>query len=342
MLLNYNPYMRKKILILPFFALSLLLSGCAQKVKIKALEPAQIDRATHTKKIAVVDFKYDRVGLASKIESNLANYKIDAKAFFTMVSRSDISNVIREQKLQNSGLVDTKDIVDVGNFIGAQAIISGNVGRITSSDSHFYEKRTECLDKKCKEYRRYEVRCTKRLISLSADIKMVDVAKGDIIFADSISKARKYKHCIDDSRALPSKETVAQKFAQYIANDFTHKLSPHYRYFEVELLEDADLDYTDSQKKLLKSALKYIEHQRLDKAERLLTKLVDSTMQQSYVAFYNLGVVKESQGDYKKAQKYYHQADSLTIEPVESVDNAYVRINRLIEQRKQTQEQLKR
>ena len=173
--------MNKYYLLFVTLLFTLFSTGCSNHVRVKALKPAEIDRATTTKNIAVVAFSRDRVGLSSKIESNLASHKIDGKIFFTIVNRSNLNQVIREQKLQNSGLVDTKDIVEVGELIGAQAIISGNVGKTSLSDSHFYERRVACADKKCKETYVYQVGCTKRVISLSADIKMVDVTRGDII-----------------------------------------------------------------------------------------------------------------------------------------------------------------
>ena len=334
--------MQKYLLFLLTFFLFISFTGCATKVRIKALKPAEIHRATTTKNIAVVNFKHDRVGLSSKIESNLARYKIENKTFFTMVSRSDLNQVLKEQQLQNSGLIDTKDIVEVGELIGAQAIISGNVGRASLSDSRYYERRSRCADKQCKEFHYYNVGCTSRVISLSAEIKMVNVTRGDIIYADNMSRSARYKHCRDDSRPLPSKESVAQDLATSIANSFTYKLTPHYRYFSVEILDDPDLDYTDEQEDLLENALKYMEHKRYDKAESLLTRLVESTDQQSYVAFYNLGVVKETQGDYKRAKLYYERADELTLEPVEAVSIAYNRINAAIEDSRITSQQMQR
>ncbi|MDQ7045295.1 MAG: CsgG/HfaB family protein [Sulfurimonas sp.] len=333
-----NKYTYVLLLLMPI----IFMSGCAQKVKIKALNPAEIDRATSTKRIAVVTFKQDKVGLSSKIESNLSRFRIQNKSFFTMVSRSDINQVIKEQKLQNSGLIETGKIVEVGNLIGAQALISGSVGLPSMSDTYFYETRATCANKKCTELRYYKVRCTKRLISLSAEVKMVDIEQGDIIYSDSLSRSASYKHCRDDSRVLPSKSSVAQNLATQIANDFTYKLTPHYVYFEVELLEKEDLDFDDRQEQLLKSSLTYIKHNRLDKAERLLKELIDSTSQQSYVAFYNLGVVKEAQGDLQRAKSYYIQADNLTIEPVEVIDAAYMRIISTIDKHSQTSKQIKR
>ena len=76
---------------------------------------------------------------------------------------------------------------------------------------------------------------------------MVDVAQGDIIYADTLSKRAEWSHCLDDSQAMPSREMAAQHLAGIISREFSYKLTPHYRKFEVELLEDPDLDYTDAQ-----------------------------------------------------------------------------------------------
>lgn len=334
--------MNKCFLIIQVVLVGVFISGCAQKVRIQALEPAEVDRVAKTKKIAVTNFQNDRVGLSTKIETNLARHKIQNKPFFTMVSRNDIKKIISEQKLQNSGLVEVSDAVEVGNLMGAEAIISGNVGHPSLSDTYFYESRTRCADKKCKELMYYKVRCKKRVIGLSAEIRIVDVAQGDIIYADSFSEASTYKHCRDDSRALPSREIATQRLADSIANRFTYKLTPHYRYFNVELLEDPDLDYDDNQEKLLESSLEYIKQNRYDKAERLLISLIDSTDQQSYVAFYNLGVVKEAKGEYLKAKEYYEKADNLVIEPQEVISASYLRINSIIEKHQLTQDQINR
>lgn len=332
----------KQYIVFMTISLILLLSACAQKVGFRVLEPAQIDRMATLKKIAVSEFSNDRVGLSGKIESRLSNFSIDNKKFFTVVSRSDFSKIIAEQKLQNSGLVDDKDIVKVGQLIGAQAIVSGNVGSPTKQDSYYYEERLRCANSKCSKLESYPVRCMKRVVGLSAELKVVDIAKGDIVYAQNFSQDQSFRHCADDSQAIPSKEMAAQDLANKIADAFTYKLTPHYRKLDVTLLDDPDLDYSDTQEKLLENSLKYIEQGRYDKAEKLLTRLIDSTNQKSYVAFYDLGVIKEAQGKYKEAKEYYDYADNLMVEPVEEINKAVIRINSLIAKRKKTMEQLNR
>jgi len=326
-----------------FFLIVLIeITGCSQKIDIKALVPAAVDRVAYTKKITVTKFSNDQVGLSNKIEANLASFRIDNKKYFTIVSRNDFDKIIREQRIQNSGLVDQETATEVGQLIGADAIISGNVSRPTSQDSYYNEKRVRCADKECKKLVYYLVRCKKRAVGLSAELRIVDVAKGDIIYADTLSKNATYRHCSDDSNAIPSTEMAAQQLARSIAYSFTYKLTPHYRHFRVALLEDPDLDYTDKQEKLLDVSLDYIEQGRYDKAEIFLKKLVDATASQSYVPFYNLGVISEAKGKYKEAKKYYAYADHLMVEPVEEINDAVKRIDVLIAERQKTREQINR
>lgn len=326
--------------ILSLFLILIISVGCSQKVTIRALEPSEIDRAASTKKLSVAVFEHDRVGLSDKIEANLANQKIDNKNYFTMVNRKNFDKIIAEQKIQNSGLVDVSTAVQVGNLLGAEAIISGSVGRVASNDTHYLETRLRCADNKCKELVPYNVGCTKREVALSAEVRMVDVAKGDIIYADTMSKTSQWSHCIDDSNSLPSTEMAAQKLAATIAANFAYKLTPHYRYFEVVLLEKPDIKYNDREDKLLDVSLEYIKQNRFDKAEKFLIDLIDSTGQKSYVPFYNIGVIKEAEGKYAEAQKYYKRADGLMIKPIEEINRACIRIEDLIEKNDRVKEQL--
>jgi tetratricopeptide (TPR) repeat protein len=322
------------------FVLLFFISGCSHTISIRALEPAEVDRVATTKKISIPPFKNDKVGLSSKIEAILANYKLQGKNYFTIVSRNDFNKIIKEQKIQSSGLLNEDSAVEVGHLLGAEAIISGDVHSPSSHDTYFYESRTKCLDRKCKQLYHYNVRCSKRVVGLSAEVRVVDVLLGDIIYAQTLNKSETYEHCRDDSRVIPSQEIATQRLAFSLANRFTYKLLPHYKNFEVELLDDPDLDYSSEQEELLEIALEYIEQKRYNKAQEFLLKLIDSTKEQSYVAFYNLGVLKEAEGKYKEAQEYYTKADSLMKEPVEAINKAYLRINSLIEKRQRLSRQI--
>ena len=77
----------------------------------------------------------------------------------------------------------------------------------------------------------------------------------------------------------------------------------------------------------------------MDKAEKLLQGLLDELNGRSYVVAYVYGVVNESRGNLDKAKKMYVMADDLTVEPIEEINLALVRIEKLIAKRQEIKKQ---
>lgn len=333
--------MRKQVIFALLSAVMVVtLTSCTTSIQIKVLEPAKIGRAAETKQIAVSPFKGDQVGLSSKIETVLSKQVVEGKPFFTTVSRNEVDRLIKEQSLQYSGVLKEDRLVEAGQLLGVQAFISGEVSAASGQDETFYEERFRCLDKKCQQLQTYQVRCTRRNITLAATVKMTDVARGDIIVAENFSKHRSWNTCVDQMQRLPAISAGLDNLANAVARQFVAMLTPQYRTMEVELLEDADIDYTAAQEKTLEVALEFIEAGRYDKADPLLSRLLSSTQERSYVAAYNLGVVKEAQGDYDRAKRLYQLADQLQTKPVEAINKAVSRIDLVIRQYQQAQSQL--
>lgn len=318
----------------------LTVSGCSKQIKIKSLEPAQINRAAGLKRIAVLPFKHDRPGLSGKIETLLSQKRLDGKPYFTIINRKDIRQIIREQKRQYSGLLDEKKSVELGNLLGAQALITGNITSASKQDSHFYETRIECADKNCTKLRKYAVRCMKRRVNLSANIRMADVSKGDIVYSDSLSDTKTWSHCMDDRRSIPSLSNGLDLLANNIAHRFVYKLTPNYQYTDVTLLDDPDTNYNNQQEELLKNGLAFVKANRLDKAQSIFEHLYQQ-QPHSYVAAYNLGIVEEAQGQYQEAQTYFNIADQLQKKPIDEINQAVNRIKREISQSKKANQQIK-
>lgn len=338
-------------------AVSLLMSGCAQKVRIKALSPAEVGEMAVKKKVAITDFKNDTVGLSGKIESKIASHKLDGKRYFTVLSRKDMSEVIAEQKLQSSELMDESTSSKVGKLIGAQAIISGEIASADAESDSYMEERERCLkyvkDGGCVKYRYYRVRCNTTQAQVSANISVVDVETGLIIYGDAISKEYSADSCKNSStnfglvvlnstpKQILSKRQALNRLTSKIADEFIHKLTPHYVYFNVELLDSIKLDEaTKRDKRNLEISLKYIKSGRMQKAEEILTSLMDSVDGKSFVVAYNLGVVKEALGKLDKAQNLYEMADELTPEPVDEINAALSRIDSLIDKNKEAKRQI--
>ncbi|MCK5110647.1 MAG: hypothetical protein KAQ94_03925 [Arcobacteraceae bacterium] len=331
-----------KTYFLSLLLVGVFLTGCTQKVTIQSLAPAKVDRATTTKKIAVMPFDNDKTGLSSKIEVAMTKKIINGKSYFTIISRTNTSKILEEQRLQYSGLINESTAVELGDLIGVEAMITGNINDASALYTYYREKRSKCIDKKCKETRQYSVHCTKGSYFISAQIKMIDVQKGDIIYANTLNQSSEHRHCSDKSGGLPSKSQELNILSDYLSESFVSQLSPNIITFNVELLEDPDIDYTDEQEDLLENGLKYIEIGRYKKAEELFSKLLTSSNDKSYVAAYNLGVIKEIQSKYDHAQQLYLLADSLKLEPLQPIDKAVVRIRLVINNKKTVEKQINR
>lgn len=337
-------------------AMVILVSGCAQKVRIKALQPAEIGAMASKKKVAVSKFKNDSVGLSGKIESQIAKQKLNKKRYFTVLSRKDMAKVIAEQKLQSSELMDETTSARVGKLIGAQAIINGEIASANAESSSYMEDREKCLqyykDGGCAHYRYYKVKCDTTQAAVSANINIVNVETGSIIYGDTISKEYSADSCKAGKKGLGmlidmgpkqilSKGQALNRLASNIASDFVYKLTPNYIYFSVTLIDKIELkNVADAQAKKFEIALGYIKAARYDKSKKLLSQLMDELNGKSYAVAYVLGVVYEATGNFDKAKEVYTVADDLTVEPVKEINLAINRIDGLIEKREEALKQM--
>jgi len=317
-----NPLFFVSIIIL------LLLSACTQKTKITLLEPALID--IKAKNIAVLPFKNDtQIGMSGEIESNLNAVRFNAQPYFKMVDRKVLNKVLNEQKRQQSGLFDEGMAAEMGALIGAEVLVSGDIVSLELSYAETKEKRRECRKKKCRkkeDYHYYTVPCLSRRVNLVTNIRVIQVSSAEVLHSEKLKAARVNKQCEDGRASFISKVGAGQSMAKSMAKTFVKKLVPYYSSRQVSLLDDEDIEYTEREQALLKNALLFIKQNRLDKAEPLLMDLLKHTGFKSYVAAYNLGVVKEAQADLTKASEYYQLADQLQIEPVEEINAAINRI----------------
>ncbi|QFR50059.1 hypothetical protein FJR48_10120 [Sulfurimonas lithotrophica] len=323
---------------------SLLISGCAQKVQIRALAPAQVGEMANNKTIAVSKFRTDKVGLSGKIESKIAAHKLDGKKYFELVSRRDMDKVLKEQKLQSSELMDEKTTTRVGKIVGAQAIINGEVTTASGKSGSYKERRKRCIKyskekKQCARYEYYIVRCNTTEATVAANINIVGIESSSVIYGDSFRKSYQADSCRTFRRVLSSNEAI-EILASDIASEFVYKLTPKYIYFKVELLDDIDLDATSKQEDKLENALKYIEANRMDKAEQILSSLLDEFDGRSYVIAYDLGVVKEAMGKFDEAKTMYYLADEIVTKPIEELNAALIRIDDLISKRDEATRQI--
>ena len=346
-------------LVLGGLSIVLLVTGCAQKVRIKALQPAEVGEMASKKKVAVSNFKNDKIGLSGKIESEIAKQKLDKQKYFTVLSRKDMAKVVAEQKLQSSELMNEATSAKVGKLIGAQAIINGEIASANAESGSYQESREKCLQyykdgSGCARYRYYKVTCKTTQASVAANINIVNVETGSIIYGDTISKDYSADSCKAGTASLGgilkvtgapkqilSKAQALNKLASEIASEFVYKLTPNYTYFNVALIDDIEIETaTDTQNEKFSVSSEYIAGARYDRAKKLLENLMGEFDAKSYAVAYNFGVTNEATGEFEKAKELYVIADNLTVKPVDEINLAINRIDALIERRNEAKKQM--
>lgn len=349
--------MKRKVLgIITASVVAVFMTGCADKVRIQALNPAEVGEMASKKKVAITDFKNDTVGLSGQIESQIAKQKLDKKRYFTVLSRKDLASVMKEQKLQSSELLDATTASKVGALVGAQALVNGEISSAQAESGSYVENKKECLSYYkgggCAQWRFYKVTCKTTQATVAANINIVSVKDGSIIYADNYTKNYSGDSCKAGRRSLGllvvdsgpktilSEKQAINKLAADIANEFVYKLSPHYIYFNVALLDSIEIETEDKHHETLERSIEFIKAGRMDKADKMLNQLMTDVDGKCHTIAYVYGVVKEARGQFDEAKELYTIADDLSTEPVAEINLAVTRIDRLISKRDEARKQM--
>jgi len=326
-------------------------TACSQKTTIKALKPSLVEDSA-IKKISIEKIENDDISLSLNIQSKMNTLQFNNKKYFTIINRNQSSNILKEQKLQDSGLVNLSKNKRFG--LGeVESILSGSINSKEYDKNEFYEKRTnynKCIryeknkdnTKRCTKYQTYNAICSNNIYTIRAFLSINKVENGSLIYSNNFEKQKVIKDCNDYNIELPTSSSIYNVLSHEITNDFLKEVSPSHHYFTVVLLEDEDIEYTDLEEKLLENSLKLISLNYLKKAEVLLKKLVLSTKSKSATALYNLAVVNEGLGKLNEAHSLYKKAENITMlnELDENILNAVKRIEKSLINNKKAMRQI--
>ena len=146
----------------------------------------------HTNKtLRLVDPKLDKA-ITSALEGKLSNI-----GGVNIYSREDLNKIMKEQKLQQSGLFDENTIVKVGKLAGVKYIVTGSIDSVTQKYDD-YSSVTNAITQNNGQKQNIGSILTKTLISAGASaasgmkiitrvtFKIIDVETGEIV--DSIQE----------------------------------------------------------------------------------------------------------------------------------------------------------
>jgi tetratricopeptide (TPR) repeat protein len=331
----------------------LLATGCATKIKVNMLKPAQYHQASLTKTVAVLPFSGPHGSeFTAELEGILGSINIDDKAYFTLVDRAAIDKTLSEQKLSQSGLIDSRTAARIGQMVGAKGIYTGAVTLATSADSPYTERRSECVQRQiktddkgnqyegnCIRYRNYNVNCTKRLAQFAASPKLIEVATGKILYSNNLKGSAASAGC-EDGTAIKGAEELLETAKNTVKRDFRKDIAPFYETREVALLDSTDGIDSSTAKEKLKQGIQFAGKGRMDSACELWGE-AGNLAPNAVSLVYNLGVCAESRGDVEAALALYRKAEKITGKPEDNIILAITRTSEAVKNQQKLKEQMK-
>jgi curli biogenesis system outer membrane secretion channel CsgG len=287
----------------------------------------------------------------------------DGKPFFTLVARDQLQKVMKEQGIQNSGLIEPAKAKAIGRILGVDAIITGNVSAYRVEEAHGTEQRqqfvpcggnTQCLQP-------VSVPCVQRDAYVLFNVNFIDVQTGAIEVSESPQAKLQAAQCQGDAPAekrisipgipekpmepLQSAEAMLKKAADQAVEQFVNSITPHLVEQTVVLKDKVDgggmLSSGDdgAVNAKLKAGVEYAMSGMWPKAMARWEEAL-KLKQACSACLYNLGYGHEMGGNFPKALELYERASSLnSTEPL--YRDAEGRIEKRMEDKRKLDEQSK-
>lgn len=310
------------------------LAGCAPMISARVMKPAEVNVSAY-KNVAVADFDGQHGNDISRgIEQTLTQVRHDGEPYFKLVARDQLQKVMKEQSLQLTGAIDPSQTSKIGQVLGVDAIITGNVSSYRTQDANFRETRTEsykCGEKWCS--REYEVPCTQRDAYVSFNVNFIGVETGAIEVSDSEESQLVAQQCKDTgdkagsalanalsgNKYVPmqSPEKMLRQAADQCVASFVRKITPHYVTQTVSLKkgdDDAPMFFYSNEEQALSDTMKAgVEYAKSGVWQQAIGSWDEAVKQKPTCAacHYNLGFGYEMKGDFQRAKEMYEKAAQL-------------------------------
>ncbi len=307
-----------------FFILSI---SCTTKVTIKSVAPPE-KLLLPARRIAVAKFKNDHGDtLRALLEAKLSSTTVFGKRFYILSDRSDTDKLLKEMVFEMD-YGNAQKAADIGKILHVDAIITGTILSKRVGTHRYYERRTECLDKKCKKRRSYQVSCYSKEASFSFIPKVIEVETAKLLYSNNYEATATFKWC-EDRRpsSIPTDASLLHQAMEKAVERFVRDITPH-EITVVVVFKKYNGENPEA-KRLVKDAISFAKAKDIDKALSLLqrAKRLDPN---SYAVFYDMGVCYEIKRDFENALRAYHKAMALLSKPDEDVYEAVERTQKAL------------
>ncbi len=280
------------------FLLIALFSQCGTTtIVVPVMRPAEINLG-NLKKIAVGRVSGEA---ARDVEDDLIGQLIETDAF-EVLDRSNLDRIIREYRLSMSELIDEKTALQLGNLIGAAALIFARV-----ADHRYNEQVLQGDPYKDKEGKTHVRHTREGKARVMIHFRITDLTTGRFIYAKDITHdALGQTSAVDGRPPRIDDEDLLRSARRTVVRQFVNRVAPHWENVHVRMLTDSELPE-------LESGVSYAKIREWERAIELFKSATDKYAghESRHKAFYNLGVAYEFSARFEEAVAALHKAFEL-------------------------------
>lgn len=281
------------------------ISACSgKKLTIKSLHPSKIENEKiHT--IKVDRFYHDDVNQTISLENRIANKIIDNQRVFILKNDDFATDAVITGDVLNSS-------VNYQTYYETE---------VDYSRCRYYRYDERSKRRECMEYAIRYIPCESRDYNVTTNIKLIKPITNNIIFSKTYDKSSSENECFDNpygfSRSSGNPYRVNSQIADQIAQDIVDDISPHYVYYNINIIEELDDKnklYSKEDKKRFESIVDLIVNKNLNLAKTQLEAMDKQFDGKSFEVLYNLALIFEASNELLIANNLYTEAISLTLD----------------------------
>lgn len=318
-----------------------IVAGCAMPGKIASEMQMRPNHPEAGRLRSIAILRFDATGhqdITPDVEAALTSATFEGRPYFTVVERRRLDEALRELRLASSGALDPSTAAKLGQMIAAKGVYMGSIARDDVADQRFRESRKVCAEKKlerdkkgalyegaCARWTETEVSCTRRTASFEFIPKLVDVARGTVIYSRAIATSDSSTVCQDEQTPLPLPHDMRRRVRVAAVNLFREDVAPYSKPIEIAYLTSSEGISSPAAKERFEGSIAFARGNRLDRACEVWGELANTEGTSASITFNN-GACAEVAGDFARADQLYTAADRMLTRPDKTVSDSLRRI----------------
>lgn len=269
-----------------------VLASCAPSARVPVTRPAEIN-LVGIKRLAIGDIE----GNSGTAISDMLSQRLFESGHYEVLDRQNINALMREHNLNLSGAVDESSAPQIGELLGASALIFGRSNaqyRVSRKTSKLY------YDKNNQPYRYYS-----RIgeAKINTTLKVVDMTTGKIIAIKNFSEASSDRNQERNQwPPHPDRDMVVGEAMNKTVGKFMKMIAPYTEYVRVE--------FADSKIPEVKAGIVSAQSGQWDSAELQFKNAVDGNPSDP-AAWYNLGLAYMYTHQFDKAINAFNRSNGI-------------------------------